>query len=234
MRIDLPKIDGYDIEIHASVSITSFPQTMARARELLDIAQKLPEHSNTLAAAATIFLVTALEQSIDSSLEIEITQSRSQLASGKVNPQHVAKLDDFNNSTLRNRMAHLPNVLTRGKSDLNPNDPHLKLLHKMISIRNKLTHISEEAHVVPIENVKDEQHFEEPTTQCEVALGDRTFPVQIPDSWFRPAGSDVLTIELVEGFYEATELYERAIYNIFVESSNEIHIVNREDQANQP
>jgi hypothetical protein len=111
------------------------------AGSLLALADSHPELKSTLAACASLIVAVALDQGTKTVL--------SSVISAEDDPRQAdcRELMKPEESSLRRRVTRLPVVLTGGRYSLRSRSPHVDALHDLITLRNVLMHVNEDAKI---------------------------------------------------------------------------------------
>lgn len=167
---------------------STVPQMVDEADFLIALSDARPIkgdlHRKTLAASAAVVLAVCLDQGTSGILDYFIQTKR---ASGG-----AAAFQTLLSESLRQRVIRLPEVVTNSKLQLNKNSPHVFALHELISLRNGLMHIREEADIEYLNYVPGDK---------EIALPEP----RINNPWF------FVRLEDVQRFREAVALYAEEV-----------------------
>ena len=143
-------------EYRVSLQISTAEQTLKKADIVLSLAATSPEIATTLSACAVVILAASLEQGILAALSSAAANCAAEEGVRISDTPHAP----LSRSSLRRKMQEVPKVLTGGRFQLNPGSRHTKALHELITLRNKLVHIDEEALVLnesdPQVSIKDD------------------------------------------------------------------------------
>jgi hypothetical protein len=187
-------------EYHVVMNISSAQATLDKAETIVALAQIQPEIAQTLSACAVLLLAAALEQGTKSKLSYcaEVTGINE-----NVNPSET-RAGILYASSLRERMKHLPAVISDDCFRLISHNSAVRNLHRLIGVRNGLLHIEELAERRPL-------------TDQQVLVEDKnvrvTFDIPMPkDPW-----SDVSKAD-AQNFLTAVKAYFEEV--LFPESGN--------------
>lgn len=124
---------------HVILNVSLAHATLSKAQTVLSVAQTHPEIANTFSACAVLLLAAALEQGIKSRLDFV---AKSTAFEENIQPS-ATKAGMLSEKSIRVKMVGLPRLLSDDRFELIPNNPDVKNLHKLISLRNSLLHINE-------------------------------------------------------------------------------------------
>lgn len=143
-----------DGELHAVITISTIEVTRHKAEEVLSLANQHPDAAPALVASAIIILAAALEQATRSVLSDEAKRiaMEEEINYSETLPGKLYK------KSLWLRIESIPLVLTHGQFRLISENPIAEQLRELVTLRNRLVHINEEAiHLIgPNEQVRIE------------------------------------------------------------------------------
>jgi hypothetical protein len=131
-------------EYRVSLLLSSMPQMIERLDGLLALAAESPEHAKTLAACTVILMAAVLDEGTQACLSNAAAIYAADL---DVDPADT-EFAIAQNHSLRRRMMEVPELCTDGKLRLDRSKPAVSRLHSLISVRNRLVHIREDAVVL--------------------------------------------------------------------------------------
>jgi hypothetical protein len=105
------------------------------------------QHQTILAASAAVVLAVCLDQGTLFVLDIA-----DQTAHAAGAQSEVAALRALLGDKFRRRVMRLPEVLTNSTFQLAPRSPEVRAIHDLITLRNELMHVTEEADVLDFES----------------------------------------------------------------------------------
>ena len=141
-----PYFADKDMTMHYRVvaSFSTAPQMLAEAEFLIGLAEAHPVgvdfHQTTLAASAALILAVTLDQGT-----LNVLDHAAKVAQATDARRQAADIQDLLSESLRRRVIRLPEVLTNSKFQLDGTSRQVRALHDLITLRNDLMHVNEEA-----------------------------------------------------------------------------------------
>src|SRR6266566_4673170 len=124
-------------------ALSTVPQTLAVADELLGLARKSDASDpHPLAACTAVVLASALAQAIHLRLRMEAksVSFETGIALEDTDPWRLSRRE----VPFQRKLLGLPEVCSHGLFELQRNAPELRALSELITLRNQLVHIEEE------------------------------------------------------------------------------------------
>jgi hypothetical protein len=113
-----------------------------KADFLIALGEAYPTEKDTLAASAAIILAICLDQGTLGVLDMAV-----QTAQAVDAPREAAAFKALLSDSLRRRVVGLPELLTNSKFHLDKRSVQVRAIHDLITLRNDLMHVYEEADV---------------------------------------------------------------------------------------
>ena len=135
-------------------SISTLPQMLAEADFLIELAEAQPPNGNfhrgTLAGSAAVLLAVGLDQGT-----LSVLDTAAQTADAIGVATAAARYRDLHQDSLRRRVVLLAEVKSSLQFRLDHRSPHVRALHDLVSLRNDLMHVTEEAGISDFETLSD-------------------------------------------------------------------------------
>lgn len=178
-------------QLHVIGYVSTVRESLERADAMIALAEKNDDDAETLAACATILLVTALEQGVQTVL----TEAGEITAFEEDIDIEFTKHESYYEQSIWWRIQSLPSLLSDSKLRLDLNHNLSKKLGELIRTRNKLVHIKETA-----------IHLIGPNNQVKVEADHVVVSFPVPKN---PWGD--VTLEKVKGYRESVDVYFREV-----------------------
>jgi hypothetical protein len=169
------------------LQLSTVTDLLSKAKAISSLAEAHPEEADTLSACMAVILAAALDQGITDVLSGYVTN----YAVENEVPMSATPYSAILRETLRRRMQHMPEILTNGRFQLNPDSPHTQALHELIGLRNELMHVSDKARVLT-----------ETSNEVQIEGSILTISVPLPQSLW-----STVTIEQVRNYQTALDIY---------------------------
>jgi hypothetical protein len=121
------------------LSLTSVDYTWTKAQEVMDLADKHTQQSATLCGCTLLLVAAALDQGLTWLLKMLVN---TEAAASAVLPQQVPSYEAID-ASLRTRFVKAPEIASRGKYRLRPDNRHVSNVHQLVTIRNDLIHVKD-------------------------------------------------------------------------------------------
>ena len=176
------------------VWLSTVPQMIKKASELLSLTKDRPELADTLPACTSIMLAAALDQWTK-----EILSNAAANYSVEHNiPINGTPYHQYISNSFRIRMVRSPGILSNWRFQLRQADPLVQALHKLIDVRNTLMHVTEEPQIFDQDN------------ENVIMVGDEIqLTIPLPKNpWAQVSETDAQTYKLAVEIY-ITEVHGR-------------------------
>ncbi|MDX1600274.1 MAG: hypothetical protein R3191_02030 [Anaerolineales bacterium] len=173
---------------------------LENAQALIEMAENNQTHESLLCACSVIVSAESLEQGIFSSLKLFGEYYSSQHGV----PFEDTPVSDIMAGSLRYRMLKTPETISEQQYSLNRESPYLEYLHDLISKRNLLLHIEEDATTL-VEGVDDEV----------IELIDGLFVIPVMED--EPVPWNQVTLAEARRSLAAVSLYEQEVNSLPME-----------------
>jgi hypothetical protein len=174
-------------------SYSTVPQMLDEADFLLALvdapSSKEGFHKRTLAASAAVVLAVCLDQGT-----LCVLDTAAQTALATKATKEASAFEALLSESLRRRVVRLPEVLTNSKFQLDSRSLQVQAIHALITLRNDLMHVNEEADV---SDFKGEINLSAPSIKCSAP--------SITNRWL------LVRPEEVQNFRTAVELYVQKV-----------------------